>query len=459
LRVYVINLDRSQDRLAEFAAVNSHLTELERFPAIDGRSLDLAALVHQGLVTPDVLSSFSMGALGNALSHASLWQAAAVRNQPLTVAEDDVIFHAQFEALAAQVINELPPDWDFISWGWNFDVMMIFDMLPGVSPCIAQFDQHKMRLHTREFQQLSLSPRAHRLLWSFGMTSYTVSAKGAQILRSKCFPLRPMIIPWPQGVPQLPGSPSFHNLAIDTTLNGLYQHLNAYVCIPPLALTKNEHAKSTVQRAGSGTLAASPPPAAEPAQIAALNSRGMELQNAGRSDEALAQFDKVLSLKPDEVTALTRRGDILMDLGRFEPALADYDKLLSLRPNDAHALNMRGLALEHLKRPAEALASYDRAIAAAITSAEAYYNRGNILADLGRCEEALASYDKALAIKPDAALVLNNRGLALEELKRFDEAIASYEKALKVKPDYVAAENNRKLLLEELSRAGATIRQ
>lgn len=452
MRIHLINLDRSQDRLAEFVAANRHLTEVVRFPAIDGSSLDIGALAQQGLVAPDILDSYPVGAVGLALSHGTLWQAAATHGQTVTVAEDDTVFHSKFEALAEEVLKSLPPDWDMIFWGWNFDATMMFDVLPGVSPCVAQFDQNKMRAHIPDFQQLPLLPRAHKLLWLFGTGSYTVSPKGAQNLRSRCFPLRPMLITWPEGLPRPAGSIGIRNIGIDATLNGIYRDLQAFVCFPPLVVSPNDHSKSTVQGAAAQPVAPAPAP---PDNAASLASRGMELLKLNRREEALAQFEKALSLEPDDIVALASRGNILFDLGRYDAALANCDQLLVRRPNDANALNMRGLILEAFKRPEEALASYDKAVAAAPEVIEALYNRGNILADLARFEEALASYDKALTVAPDAAPVLNNRGLVLEELKRFEDALASYEKALKIKPDYGAAANNRRLVLEEIARLRA----
>ena len=434
---------------------NRHLTDVARFPAVDGSGLDIGALAQQGLVAPDILDSYSVGAVGLALSHATLWQAATSQGQTVTVAEDDTVFHFRFEALAEEVLKSLPPDWDMIFWGWNFDATMMFDVLPGVSPCVAQFDQNKMRSHIPDFQQLPLAPRAHKLLWLFGTGSYTVSPKGAQNLQSRCFPLRPMLITWPDGLPRPANSIGIRNIGIDATLNGIYRDLQAFVCFPPLVVSPNDHSKSTVQGAGAaarpaaGVAAVAPAP---PDEAAAFTGRGMELMKLNRRDEALAQFEKALSLKADDIVALVSLGNILFDLGRFDAALASCDRLLLLRPNDAHALNMRGLILEAFKRPEEALASYDKAVAAAPEVIEALYNRGNILADLSRFEEALASYDRALAVVPDAAPVLNNRGLVLEELRRFEEALASYEKALKIKPDYGAAANNRRLVLEEIER-------
>jgi protein O-GlcNAc transferase len=54
----------------------------------------------------------------------------------------------------------------------------------------------------------------------------------------------------------------------------------------------------------------------------------------------------------------------LKELKRFEEALASYDRALTVRPDYAEALFNRGGTLHELKRFEEALASYDRALAA-----------------------------------------------------------------------------------------------
>ena len=42
--------------------------------AVDGRTLDMASLVRAGLVTPDILKTYSGGALGCAMSHLARWK-------------------------------------------------------------------------------------------------------------------------------------------------------------------------------------------------------------------------------------------------------------------------------------------------------------------------------------------------------------------------------------------------
>jgi glycosyl transferase family 25 len=125
LRVHFINLDRSKDRLAEFRQVNGHMTDAVRFPAVDGQSLDIQSLAANGLVTANILDAYVVGAVGCAMSHLSLWNAAIETGQPVTVCEDDAIFNHGFESYASRVLRSLPPDWDFIQWGWNVEAFFI----------------------------------------------------------------------------------------------------------------------------------------------------------------------------------------------------------------------------------------------------------------------------------------------------------------------------------------------
>jgi hypothetical protein len=94
LDIYVINLDRSPERISEFFTVNRNLSAtVSRYPAIDGRTFDLDSLVRQGLVTKHIVNPdmFSIGALGCALSNIALWDKAIGSGQSLTVCEDDAI--------------------------------------------------------------------------------------------------------------------------------------------------------------------------------------------------------------------------------------------------------------------------------------------------------------------------------------------------------------------------------
>jgi protein O-GlcNAc transferase len=169
-------------------------------------------------------------------------------------------------------------------------------------------------------------------------------------------------------------------------------------------------------------------------------------------EEALASYDKALTLRPHFLQALYGRGNVLKDLERYEEALASYERALGLNGNFTDALNNQGIVLHRLSRYGEALASYDKALAIKRDHAGALINRANALQKLKRYAEALASYDKALTMKPDHVGAFINRANALQELKRYAEALASYDKALMIKPDHVEVLINRGNALQGLKR-------
>lgn len=116
--IFLINLDRSQDRLAEFTA-QAHALELhfERFPAIDGR----------GGIPPSMRGEFegsghlSNGEVGCYASHLSIAQRVVDQNlYGAIVLEDDAVLDEAFAALARQAVGRSPPDWDIIHFSTDF---------------------------------------------------------------------------------------------------------------------------------------------------------------------------------------------------------------------------------------------------------------------------------------------------------------------------------------------------
>ena len=161
---------------------------------------------------------------------------------PAPRVDDDAIFNLDFERRALALLATLPDDTDLVYWGWNFDSVLWFDMIPGVSRCIASFNQETLRKGIDAFQSSNLRPRAYGLFQAFGNVCYSISSVGARLLRQNCLPLRNTTV-------HVAGlrTPVL-NYCIDVALNGVYSHMNCFVCIPPLVVTRNDHSLSTVQR-------------------------------------------------------------------------------------------------------------------------------------------------------------------------------------------------------------------
>jgi GR25 family glycosyltransferase involved in LPS biosynthesis len=240
LDVYVINLDRSKDRMLAFEKLNGHLKpHYLRFSAVEGKNVARGPLVDRGIITADLC--YGDGALGNALSHLALWDLAIEKNQLLTVCEDDAIFNRGFGPAAESLIKALPQDWHVILWGWNFDSVVSFDMIPEVSTCVGFFDQDRMRMGIDEFQSASLMPQPFRLLQLFGTVGYSLSPMGAQAMKHHCLPFRNMDIFIPGLGRKVP------NADLGIMVNDVFPRVNAFVSFPPLIVTRNFRSISTVQ--------------------------------------------------------------------------------------------------------------------------------------------------------------------------------------------------------------------
>jgi len=241
MHIYVINLDRSPERLDAFRQANAHLPEIHRFSAVDGSTVDRNSLVAQGIIATDL--PYSNGALGCAMSHLFFWEAAINQGETITVVEDDAILHRNFLQHASELISNLA-DWDLMVWGWNFDSILMLDLLPGISPSVSTFDQKGLRDNVEAYQEARFQPSPFRLLRCFGTVAYTVTPRGAKKLRDVALPIAPFEIP----IPMI--SPRFPNNGIDIVMNRAYPELDAFVSFPPIAVTKNEHERSTVRGSG-----------------------------------------------------------------------------------------------------------------------------------------------------------------------------------------------------------------
>jgi hypothetical protein len=62
MRICVINLDRSVQRMFQFRRENAHMPEIERFPAIDGGRIDRSELDRANTIAIDV--PYTSGAVG-----------------------------------------------------------------------------------------------------------------------------------------------------------------------------------------------------------------------------------------------------------------------------------------------------------------------------------------------------------------------------------------------------------
>ncbi len=127
----------------------------------------------------------------------------------------------------------------------------------------------------------------------------------------------------------------------------------------------------------------------------------------GRTEEALALFDKAISLlsvssSPQDQQALADvyfyRGYYFYQLGDYESALSDYETARSLGKEDVYLLSNLGWTAYLLGDYETAVEASSQAAALDPTRPELQFNKGLHLLAAGRYDEAKQAYDQAIQL-------------------------------------------------------------
>ena len=165
-----------------------------------------------------------------------------------------------------------------------------------------------------------------------------------------------------------------------------------------------------------------------PNDPAAYNKRGSALAQAGKTDEALADFNKAISLDANYGPAYANRGLIYRQTRRLDLAMADFERAIALDANSAPAYLGRGLVRKAGNQTAEALEDFNKAIALAPDNADAYYNRGLLHQHEKQYQSAIDDFTAASGLVPQQAEPLLARALsylALDARRRVPALSAS----------------------------------
>ena len=241
MEYFVISLKKTPYRLEEFYKCNSHLNNIKHFEAIDSSDISRDDLISQNVILPD--NRFKVGALGNMLSHIALWKYAVENNTPLTIFEDDAIAHIKFLEISSDILNKLNHLYDFVGYGWNFDADLWASNIPFLSPFLTKFNQNSLRTHKHSYLVADLSAIALKVYFSCGGTiGYTISPAGAQKFLQQSLPIgADLTLQIPSG-----DRIDFPLWGLDMALSKVYSISRSYISFPPIVLTDNNIAASTV---------------------------------------------------------------------------------------------------------------------------------------------------------------------------------------------------------------------
>ncbi len=162
---------------------------------------------------------------------------------------------------------------------------------------------------------------------------------------------------------------------------------------------------------------------------AAYCTKGRQLCNLKRYQEALTITEQAIRLNPHNASIYNLKGDVLNNLKRYQQALDAYEQAIQLDPNLAISHSNKGFMLYSLRRHGEALVACEQALQLDPNNASFYANKCLALHHLKRYQEALVVCDQALQLDPNLAIAYYNKGSVLERLGKSKEAKQAYEKA------------------------------
>jgi superkiller protein 3 len=129
---------------------------------------------------------------------------------------------------------------------------------------------------------------------------------------------------------------------------------------------------------------------------------------AGRIDEAIECFNKLLQLKQDTAEVHYHWALALGMQKKYDDAIKHFARVLELDPKYPDARNLMGGSLMEMGRTDEAIAQFKEVLRINPGEAQAYINLGKAYGQLGQLEKTIQSWTKAAELKPDSVPVLND---------------------------------------------------
>jgi tetratricopeptide (TPR) repeat protein len=188
---------------------------------------------------------------------------------------------------------------------------------------------------------------------------------------------------------------------------------------------------------------------AAPADAAAHNYLATKYLQAGRTMEAMAQFEEAIRLDSRDAEAHSNLGSVLQSQGRLDEASRHVREAVRLKPQDDRVRFNLGNLLLASGRPEQAMAEFRRAIAINPENAEAHFNLAMLLGPRNQLDQAIDHLTRVLAISPRSPDAHRNLAIAYGLQGKLPEAIAHDRAALRLQPDSPATREH----LESLLRA------
>lgn len=169
-----------------------------------------------------------------------------------------------------------------------------------------------------------------------------------------------------------------------------------------------------------------------------LLAAGQAAQNAGRFEEAVATYNRVIALSSNHpqnaALANLKIGNAYMVQRKFENAAIGYQRATTLNPGYAEAYNNLGEALGELKQFPGAIEAFNKAFALDPTLLKAKYNQAVTYDRMGNFRYSEFVFRNLIKSSPEYSLAYDGLAVTLSKAGRAKEAIAFHEKAIALNP-------------------------
>jgi serine/threonine-protein kinase len=175
-------------------------------------------------------------------------------------------------------------------------------------------------------------------------------------------------------------------------------------------------------------------------------SQGLGTAQAGPLREALAHYERAVSLDPTFVEAWARLSRTECGLNRTAPTVSGVERCrtaaeraLALAPDRPEGHHAMGDYLRAIRKDLDgALAQYTAGLRAAPNNADLLSATAGVERQLGRWAEGLAHLEQAYRIDPRSVLTARRLAAAYAEQHRSAEALAQFDRALALAPTNLA---------------------
>lgn len=175
-------------------------------------------------------------------------------------------------------------------------------------------------------------------------------------------------------------------------------------------------------------------PGSAQAELRESFQKAVELQSAGKLDEAEAAYKAILEKTPDIPEVYQNLGSVYALKKDFASAEAAFLKGLELRPDSADIATQLARLYQDNGQPEKAMELMTKSAGANPADAKAQFNQGIFLLNAQKNEEAIAAFEAAIKADPAMTEAYYRLGALMVGQAKIPEAIAHLEKYLSMNP-------------------------